>query len=113
MKLLTLIISARAFGVETLLELAILEQLTRPEHRDPLTGKSTLTLAMLEVRMGDTLTAVAESAARLEAIGLTKSRRLFAGAGPRSLLIDLTDKGKKLMFGNTLLRSKKLTPTLR
>ena len=110
MKFLTLIISARAYGVETLLELAILDQLSRPENLDFYSDKSTLTIAKLSILLGDHLTPIAESLAHLEAIGLVTSRRLFAGAGIRSLLIDLTPKGKKLMFGNRpVLRSKTIT----
>lgn len=105
MKPLTLLISARAYGVETLLELVILEQLTKPEHIDSLTNKSNLTLGKLGAIIGDDFQTVASSAAHLEQIGLLKSRALFGSM--KSILMDLTPKGRELMFG------KKYTPTLR
>jgi hypothetical protein len=104
MKLMTLLISARAYGVTTLLELAILEQLVKPSNRDPYSHRSILTLGDLELIFGDTFTDVAASAAHLEELGLIYSRKLFCGI--RSIVIDLTAKGNHLMHGKPAPRKK-------
>lgn len=104
MKLLTLLISARAYGVTTLMELAILEQLIKPSNIDPYSKKSKLTLGNLEAIMGENFTTVAESAAHLEELGLITSRKLFSGI--RSIILDLTPKGRHLMHGNPPKRPK-------
>lgn len=104
MKVMTLLISARAYGVTTLLELAILTEIAKPCHQDHYSKKSTLTLGDLEVIMGDHFSTVAESAAHLEELGLITSRKLFMGI--RSIVIDLTPKGKHLMHGKPAPRKK-------
>ena len=94
MKLLTLIISARAYGVETLLELAILEQLSRPDHYEGLPIKS------LSLNLGDKFEACVNAVAHLENINLIRSRRGRGRSVLQSVVLTLSDNGKRLMYGN-------------
>ena len=103
MKLLTLIISARAYGVETLLELAVLEQLSKPENQ------AGLSLKLISLNLGDHFDAVVMAVANLENIGLIKSRRGIARTVLGGMNITLTDKGHHLMYGKAPIETENLT----
>ena len=94
MKLLTLIISARAYGVETLLELAILEQLSRPAHYEGLPIK------LLSLNLGDKFEACVMAAAHLENMNLVRTHRGKGRSVLQSMVLTLSDQGKRLMYGS-------------
>lgn len=106
MKLLTLLISARAYGVETLLELAILEQLSRPDHYEG------IGIQRLSLNLGDKFAACVNSVAALENIDLIRSRRGKGRSVLQSMVLTLSDQGKRLMYGNQTPEPNPLTATI-